>query len=137
MIQDSDSVLREVDLEKKNLSLYSTPKNFFMKQFIFSNEIEAKIYEINKEILKYFKALWLASSIDGSINMQKFRNFIGINDANFSRLKKKLFDNNIIVEEESIYYLNPIIYSQWEKVLTELYNRFRVRNEKLYWIREI
>lgn len=57
MIQDSDSVLREVDLEKKNISLYSTPKNFFMKQFIFSNDIESKIYETNKEILKYFKAL--------------------------------------------------------------------------------
>lgn len=119
-------------VERKIINNRFKPNKIFMKTFLWWNQI--KIYSVAWEDCKYFWVLWDCMWYDNELNIQKFKSIIWITESNFSKLKKRLYDNWVIAEINKQYFMNPIIAIKSDTIQSELWNLFEEKNHILYWI---
>lgn len=119
--------------KKEFISIKTKP---FMR--IFDNkQLKQEVYKILWDYTKYI--LLLTDYIDywNIINFALFQKDYWVNDVLLSRIRKRLIEVNIIVKDSKIWYLNPVIAFKWTEINIELWNLFKDKNLKLYWIKTI
>ena len=118
---------------KYKKQIISIKKKSFMK--IFDNKnLKFKLYNNLGDYIKYIYLITDYIDYSNTINFVLFQKDYNINDPLLSKIRKRFSNYNIIVKDNKIWYLNPIIAIKGTEIELELWELFKDKNLKLYWI---
>jgi len=100
---------------------------------IFDNKnLKFKLYNNLGDYIKYIYLITDYIDYSNTINFVLFQKDYNINDPLLSKIRKRFSNYNIIVKDNKIWYLNPIIAIKGTEIELELWELFKDKNLKLY-----
>lgn len=117
-------------------SFISIKNKSFMRVFD-NRELKKRIYERLWDYTKYILLISDYTDYWNTINFPLFQKDYDITDPLLSKIRKRLEDSNIIVKNDKVWYLNPIIAYKGTEVSVELWDMFKDKTLEIYWIKSL
>jgi len=108
-------------------------KRKYMKIWMW--DIPKTLYSEIWDDMRYIEAIRASCWADNSVNIQKFKSIVSVDPSTFSRIKKRLKDKWVILDDKAtwVFYLNPLLWVQDQEIRVDLWKFFK-ENGKTFWV---